>query len=1173
MAGFTPNAATTAGYGQLPTKPVPVESLDPSQIAQAEAAGYRQIGGMMVPPISGPASPGMSPTQANAIPGSSASPTNTSGYGPMPGSGTLPNQPTPVSQLMPETIDQAVKQGYQVAGGMLLPPVAGPASSTPKVGTFDESNTSGAAPTNPGAGTLQGMLDNLGQAVQSGVNSLAGYGTAAGSSSPYGPSAGEAYGAEMDAAREFDARKAAGGAGPHPSSTDPAERGAASSPSSGTESPGRINVNGVMMTPEEYSAYMGGAGSSPDRAAEAERAAANGGQPTAGFNPSDPFGVNAPATPPDVPNGGPGSPGYNSAPRPEDDLAGWRDYDNNGIDDRKQNFVGSGVFNNPGAIMPGAAGTSPVGGWGNAVNTGLGGPVDFGGGGGGGPSLGGYGDLGGYPSGGGTAGSGGNFTAPGAGGGGFTIPPAPEFTFPDVSTIGGGTGTSGGTGTGTGAGGFTFPTFENPLGGGGTTGGGTTGSGSTGGTGVATTTGGGGTGTNPLVGQLAGSYQTAIDSANMANENRFATGLELLLKRAEQAGSSIQNLTNEGMRDIGRNYDQQRSRADQDLINRGLGNTTVREGIFRGYTTDETAARNRFTDTQVRQNIDENFRQQQGMVDWLGARNDVGPDVGQLANLASGVGAAGPAAGATTPTAGAATPTATTPTAGAQPATQPATPRVTTPANPNGAFTKSSAPNPTINQPAASPQAATSLAGYGQSPAAPQQSPATTGTATSQPAPREDIFQRFASFNPAAGSQASNSTRAATSTASPAAPQTPTAESMFGDYARQMQGVIGNYVSNASARQQNKAELAANAGPIQIGPTEESMGRVSAQNRAASDAAMAAQRAAAEAGQAKNRQWEQQAQALGLQRFDRNHAGVDSSFYADPSTVKQDNSAIGGIRESGPTYKLGQGLPATQQPSTPTQPLRGADPLTMPGSSPQSSGFPAGIDMAQFGGGGAQSINNRNPSQTGMPNPPPPSISGTINGQTFMSGGMAPSTPATRPLVGAPPLTMPTQPLRGANPLTMPGMGPQPTPAGPSLMGYPDSSQQSQQMMSQARDMAMLSAPPPSSGPKTPWGVGQTFESGYKPSMVATPPQGMYTPGATAPGPIGASPVSAMASGMPTPPPPSSYQPPSLPFGTDQVQANQVSIGPDGIPTFTAPSGQRKPVAYYQSLGQYGVTA
>jgi len=154
----------------------------------------------------------------------------------------------------------------------------------------------------------------------------------------------------------------------------------------------------------------------------------------------------------------------------------------------------------------------------------------------------------------------------------------------------------------------------------------------------------------------------------------------------------------------------------------------------------------------------------------------------------------------------------------------------------------------------------------------------------------------------------------------------------------------------------------------------------------------------------------------------------------------------------------------------------------------------------------------------------------------------------------------------------MPGMGPQPTPAGPSLMGYPDSSQQSQQMMSQARDMAMLSAPPPSSGPKTPWGVGQTFESGYKPSMVATPPQGMYTPNATAPGPIGASPSRAMDSGMPAmPASPQSYSPQPMPQGMSPVGANQVYQGVGGIPTFTAQNGQRMPANYFPSLNQYGV--
>ena len=1163
MAGFTPNAATTAGYGQLPTQPVPVNTLDPSQIAQAEAAGYQQIGGMLVPPISGPASPAMSATQANAVPGSSASPTNTSGYGPMPGSGTLPNQPTPVSQLMPETIDQAVKQGYQVAGGMLLPPVAGPASTTPKLGTFDESNTSGQAPVNPGAGTIQGLLDNLGQAVQGGVNSLAGY-----------------------------AAGAAGSSNPSPST---------SSPGSPTDtSPGRVNVNGVMMTPEEYSDYMGGSGSSavnvtgasappgsPEnlaflaaREAEAEAARKNGGKPSpvvapgsdadkagAGpqsFNPSDPFGVNAPATPPDVPNGGPGSPGYNSAPRPEDDLAGWRDYDNNGIDDRKQNFVGSGVFNNPGAIMPGAAGTSPVGGWGNAVNTGLGGPVDFGGGGGGGGlSLGGYGDLGGYPGGGGAAGpaSGGNFTAPGAGGGGFTAPPAPSFQFPDVSTIGGGaTGATGGTGSG----GFTLPEFQNPLTGGATGGGSsTTGGGSTGGTGVATTTGGGAGGSTPLVGQLAGSYQSAIDSANMANENRFATGLELLLKRAEQAGMATQGLTYEGMNDIGRMFGQQRDRSDQDLINRGLANTTVREGVMRGYATDEQAARNRYADDQTRKNIDENFRQQQGMVDWLGARNDVGPDVGQLANLASGVGAAGPAG--TTPattTPAATTPAAPAPLPGNTAATAPSPSAMRPTASTGGAFTKSSAPNPTINQPAASPQT-TSLSGYGQS------ATASSPAAPSQPAPREDIFQRFASFNPAADSQASNSIQNALPAPSPQ--QVPTAQEMFGNLDQQWQGVVDSYVRNTRARQENKAQLAAQApqeGFDIYGQRTTPRVDVQAQNRAASDAAMASQRASADAGMAKEQQrkqqWEQQAAAAGMQRYERIDAtGKDVSFYADPSTVKRDKWALGGFRASGPEYMMGQDLPVMNQSpqaaTPPSAPLVGAPPLTMPGASPQTGGgFPAGIDMAQFGGGGAQHINNRNPSQTGMPNPPPPSISGTINGQTFMSVGMAPATPSTRPLVGAPPLTMP-------------GMGPQPTPAGPSLMGYPDASRmlmENQMQATQNQATASQQYQP------APYNFSAAMAAKTNPAVPASIPATPSTQQAPQPATQGAAPVSAMASGMPDlPASPQPYSPPPMPQGMGQVPTNQVYMGMNGVPVYTDPSGQRKPANYYPSLNQYGVMA
>lgn len=420
--------------------------------------------------------------------------------------------------------------------------------------------------------------------------------------------------------------------------------------------PGRVFVNGRWMTPEEYSAWMASGGAGPvdpvaagladgtfDRAAyEAAMSGGRVGGPPPGSPPNSIVAPDSPAAadnagPPDVPNGGPGTPGYTgNSPEADPGPPGFRDTDGNGIDDREQTTVGQTSFGLPYGQMQGMP-TLPTG-WGSAVNTGLGGTMPADGGGGG--SLGGYGsDLGGYPgaSAGGTGGpaSGGDFTLPGGGTSPFTPGAPPTSNLPDVSQIGAGV-----TGGGSAGGVMGYPDFQNPLAGTTGTGTGTTGTGSTGTvTGGTTGTPSGGT---SLVQNLAGSYQGAIDSANAANENRFASGLELLLKRAEQAGSAIQGLTYEGNADIGRMFGQQRARADQDLINRGLANTTVREGVMRGYATDEQAARNRYADDQTRKNIDENYRQQQGMVDWIGARNDVAPDTGQLASLASGVGAAGP---------------------------------------------------------------------------------------------------------------------------------------------------------------------------------------------------------------------------------------------------------------------------------------------------------------------------------------------------------------------------------------------------------------------------------------------------------------------------------------------------------------------------------------------------
>ena len=350
---------------------------------------------------------------------------------------------------------------------------------------------------------------------------------------------------------------------------------------------------------------------------------------------------------PDIYEQGPGSPGYAGS----EPAAPMIDRDGNGIDDRNQTTVGQTGPVGPDyadwwaqtlAANPqlGYGGNGQMG-WGGAMTTGTGAPIELGGGGGG------YG--------GGTAG-GGNYSLPGAGGD-FTIPPAPTANFPDLTQIG--TGVSAGPGTGTGTGGFTIPPFENPLAGYGTTGTGTTGT--TTSTGTAPLAGYGSTGASPnagLVSDLANSYQNQTNAANQANMSRYDQGLAALLDRMNRAGLAINNLTNEGIADIGRQFEGARATADQDLINRGLANTTVRSGVMRGLTTDQAAETNRYWDNQARQNLNEDYRQTGDIVNWIGGRNDVAPSTGDLANLASGVGAAGPTTTTGTPST---TPAATQP--------------------------------------------------------------------------------------------------------------------------------------------------------------------------------------------------------------------------------------------------------------------------------------------------------------------------------------------------------------------------------------------------------------------------------------------------------------------------------------------------------------------------------
>lgn len=107
--------------------------------------------------------------------------------------------------------------------------------------------------------------------------------------------------------------------------------------------------------------------------------------------------------------------------------------------------------------------------------------------------------------------------------------------------------------------------------------------------------------------------QQAQTQANTANEQRYQD----ILKQYEGMGAA-------GMARIGQAEQQQQARGTQDLISRGLGNTTITSAVSRGVASDAEMAR---------QQLQENVAQQRAGV--MERRTDQGPDLSMYANLIS----------------------------------------------------------------------------------------------------------------------------------------------------------------------------------------------------------------------------------------------------------------------------------------------------------------------------------------------------------------------------------------------------------------------------------------------------------------------------------------------------------------------------------------------------------
>lgn len=143
------------------------------------------------------------------------------------------------------------------------------------------------------------------------------------------------------------------------------------------------------------------------------------------------------------------------------------------------------------------------------------------------------------------------------------------------------------------------------------------------------------------VSPLAQSYATNFNNANYANEARYGdivTGLTGLYNRNMDR---ITSLGDQERADINRRGNQLTSSLVSDAVNRGYGASTVRDSQKRRGEEDRQRNLSQFRDQEIMRQINTDASLANPVYALMERRNDVAPDMGQLAALQQGLGASG----------------------------------------------------------------------------------------------------------------------------------------------------------------------------------------------------------------------------------------------------------------------------------------------------------------------------------------------------------------------------------------------------------------------------------------------------------------------------------------------------------------------------------------------------
>ncbi len=146
--------------------------------------------------------------------------------------------------------------------------------------------------------------------------------------------------------------------------------------------------------------------------------------------------------------------------------------------------------------------------------------------------------------------------------------------------------------------------------------------------------GGGGT-------DLASQFQSQLDRANQANEARYQDILGGYQSRYERGLGMLAGLGQQEGRDVNELYDNQAAQMQQNLIGRGLGNSTVLDTMRMGNERERNADLGRLNDRVRQQAMSQDANLSGDTLQFMERKNENGPQMQLLAQLAQQLGQGG----------------------------------------------------------------------------------------------------------------------------------------------------------------------------------------------------------------------------------------------------------------------------------------------------------------------------------------------------------------------------------------------------------------------------------------------------------------------------------------------------------------------------------------------------